>query len=223
MDIVIMILLVIMLLAAALYSEYIGFNRYLRLKYTKHEGLVDIDNYKNLPKRVLDKFTIGMYLDSTDVQSSITATVDSLLDQTERVDSIIAYKDPDNNVQLSPDLKKKMVLSNCAKSYGSIGCIFQSMLHELDKKTVLLLVSPGRVYGYDFINVMGDAILRHPDHIIYNSKHPSQFNLSSAIDNGLVVPISIFEYSSSNITVDQLKHFITNHPLKINLDYTDIY
>lgn len=141
--------------------SYLGFIRYIRMHTDSKEKY--LDNYKNLPKAdKKDKVVVCFALDE---KKDIKPFINSILDQTTRVDDIVlTTRDRDRY----PELEKIVSYHTYKKDYGDNANLICSILREPESSTKIILVEPNIVYGQDFIEHMvgvsdtnKDSIIKH--------------------------------------------------------------
>lgn len=118
-----------------------------------HTGRTEkyVKNYKKLDKATPDSRLIVSFSTSPDKVNKLKPFINSLLDQTVRVDEIafnlshgVEYKIPD-------EMKNYMLIHKTGKNYGNGNGIIPTLLREKEGNTKILVVEPDKVYGKDFI------------------------------------------------------------------------
>lgn len=151
--------------------SYYGIIRYIKLHVTSPETY--IENYTKLPKESKDRVTVCFTANASQIDK-LKPFINSILDQTVRVDDIaltIPYKDTG---KVPESLKKVLSTYGYSKDYDNAGNLICSILREPEANTKIIIVEPNMVYGQDFIESMLEESEKHPDKIIYadNSKLP---------------------------------------------------
>lgn len=141
-------------------ADYNGIIRYFKLHFANPEPY--INSYKNLDK-ASQKDKIVVAFSSSDL-SKIKPFINSILDQTVRVDDI-AVSIPYKNMQNIPsNIKKVLSLYGTSVQYSDSGVCHA--LREPEANTKIILVEPNVVYGQDFIEKMVDFSDKNPSKMI---------------------------------------------------------
>lgn len=152
-----------------LFLSYNGITRYLTLHVNSTESY--IKNYPNLQKADKDRVVVCFSADLNSLQN-IKPFLNSILDQTVRVDDI-ALTIPSKDINKIPEnLKKVLSIYGYNKDYENAGNLISSVLREPEATTKIIIVEPYMVYGEDFIETMIKESSKHKDKIIY--AHPSK-------------------------------------------------
>lgn len=150
---------------------YYGIIRYIKLHITPSDAY--IQNYTKLPKASKDRVTVCFTANEKELKN-LKPFINSILDQTVRVDDIaltIPYKD----INKIPENLKKVISSyGYSKDYDNAGNLICSVLREPEAETKIIIVEPNMVYGQDFIETMIEETENNPNKIIYgkNDKSP---------------------------------------------------
>jgi hypothetical protein len=186
-----------------LISAQYGYGRYLGLHFRNSESY--IDNYTKLDKADKDRVVIAFSGDS----KNLTPFINSLLDQTVRVDDIaltIPYKKLGEVKELNKAISKYGYSKEYSKDSGkdsSIANLISSVLREPDSKTKIILVEPNMIYSKDFVETMVEKSNNSPDSIIYGDK-------SKDVKYGILIKPSFFnekisEYEEGNDCLSWMK------------------
>jgi len=154
---------VIISLFSALFSliyvllVYFGITRYFSVYLYSTESYT-----KNYPKleKADDKNRVVIAMTTTP-NKKIKATINSLLDQTVRVDEIsmnIPYGD-----KIPENYKKILQTYNHSVKYGDVAKLISTLMREGEEHTKIILVNDDMIYGKDFIEDMVDASNKHPN------------------------------------------------------------
>jgi hypothetical protein len=165
----IQIISLVLSIAALIYLvlAYYGIIRYIKLHATPTESY--IGNYTKLPKESKDRVTI-CFAANVEELGKLNPFINSILDQTVRVDDIgltIPYKDME---KVPENLKKVLSMYGYSKDYEDAGNLICSVLREPEANTKIIVVEPDMVYGQDFVESMIEASEKSPDKIIYADK-----------------------------------------------------
>ena len=153
-----------------LVCAYYGIIRYIKLHLTSTDSYAE--NYSKLPKASEHRVTICFAADENQL-SKLKPFVNSILDQTVRVDDIaltIPYKDIG---KIPENMKKILATYGYVKDYDNAGNLICSVLREPESNTKIIVVEPNMVYGQDFIQSMIEESENNPDKIIYADKKKS--------------------------------------------------
>ena len=127
--------------------------RYLYLHCASSEKF--IEKYKTL--KTTPKKKVAITFPVANVNKNVKPMINSVLDQTVRVDSIVCVIPDDVSETTLPDsLKKTCFVSKCKKlkDKSSENCIVPALLREDTADTVIFILDPDYVYGKDFIQTL---------------------------------------------------------------------
>jgi hypothetical protein len=134
---------------------YFGFDRYLECHYRDSKKF--IENYKNVNK-INNKNIVVSFTTTKDRINNIKPMINSLLDQTIKVDRIylVNYLFDDNDIpKYLDDIVNKIP---CKVDYGYGTSIIPILLKEKDKNTIIINVKDNIVYSKDFLENVVDEI-----------------------------------------------------------------
>lgn len=146
---------------------YYGIIRYVKLHVVSTDTY--IENYMKLPKASKDRVTVCFTAEAKQLEN-LKPFINSILDQTVRVDDIaltIPYKDMN---KVPENLKKILSSYGYNKDYDNAGNLICSVLREPEAETKIIVVEPNMVYGQDFIETIIEESEKNPDKIIYANK-----------------------------------------------------
>ena len=160
--------------------SYNGIFRYLYCYVRSVDNL--IGKYKELHKSHKEKVIIA-FTSSTDTVSKLKPFVNSILDQTEKVNQITFIK---KNIKYHiPNYMKDIaVIIPSGRDYGEGMTIIPMLLKENDRDTIIIALTENVIYGYDFISTMLEESKNHPNYVIVDNKgyailfKPDHFNTS---------------------------------------------
>ena len=144
--------------------SYVQLTRYFQLHAKSTESY--IKKYPTLPRAKKER-TVIAFTTTPDKLKRMKPFLNSILDQTVRVDDIalnIPYKDFG---QVPEELKKIVSVYGYNIDYETVGDMVCSILREPEGDTRIILVDPETIYGNDFIETMVDESENNPDKIIY--------------------------------------------------------
>ena len=132
---------------------YFGITRYLTLQLQSSDTY--IENYHKLPKSDAKKVNIVIYSDSKNI-NRLKPMINSILDQTIRVDRIFLVKTDITSDKLPEYLKKIVTVLPAAKKYGGefANSLIPMLLNEKNADTTIVSLKNNMVYGKDFIETI---------------------------------------------------------------------
>lgn len=136
---------------------YYGISRYLSVRMFSTESYSK--NYSKLDK-ASDKNRVVVSLTTTP-NSNLKPTINSLLDQTVRVDEIslnIPY-----GQKVSEEYKNILQTYNHSVNYNDTAKLICTLMREGDEDTCIILVNDNMVYGKDLIEDMVTESEKNPD------------------------------------------------------------
>lgn len=167
-----------------------GYIRNYRLTHNSPESY--LKNYMSLPKFGKNKVVISVATKNASTDK-FKIFLNSILDQTIRVDEIILIIPYKNMNTVSENIKKVVSVHGYSKDYDNAACLICSVLTEPENNTQILIVDPETVYKQDFIEKMLEKSKEHPEKIIYG-------NINKEIQAGILVKSGFFDDKISNYT-----------------------
>ena len=140
--------------------SYYGITRYISM----HTGKVEkySKNYTKLDKASDENRVVVSFSTPPEKVEKLRPFVNSLLDQTVKVDEI-AFNLPEGVDYNIPDnLKNVMIVHKAGKDYGEGNSSVPTLIRENDANTQIVVVEANRVYGKDFIEDILDQLKKHP-------------------------------------------------------------
>ena len=172
-SLIIFSLIISILALMYMFLSYYGIIRYFNIHMNSTESYVS--KYRNVPKsntRVVISFTANK--ESLD---KIKPFLNSILDQTIRVDDI-ALAIPYSEMKSVPSsLKNIVTVYGYNKDYGNTGSLIPTILREPESNTKIILVDPTMVYGKEFVADMVDSSNESPDKIIYGKNNDIRYGI----------------------------------------------
>lgn len=140
-------------------------NRFHKLKSDScYKSL--LSNYSNIKKCTPDKVVVSFTTIPSRV-SKMKPMLNSLLDQTVRIDQIALNIPEDVDYDIPKQCEETCNIYRTGKDYG-IGTKFvPTILRESDSGTKIILVKDNVVYGKDFIEKMLTESDKHPEKCLY--------------------------------------------------------
>jgi hypothetical protein len=139
-----------------------GFIRYYRLLRDDTEKY--LEPYKNLERAGKDSVVIAFSLDEN--MKNIKPFLNSLLDQTVKVDDIAVTLHSRHKDKIPENLKKILNVHTYDKDYDDCGNLILSVLREPEAETKIIIIEPGYIYGEDFIQTIVEESDKNPEKII---------------------------------------------------------
>lgn len=214
--------------------EYYGYIRYINLHLFSTENYIQTYNTLNKTK---NKVVITLLVDDNDL-NNIGPVINSLLDQTIKVNLISIILDQNNKWILPEDLKKCISLVKCTSCKPSnkpsskpnnkqsdIDSLLTTLIREGENNTKIIILDCKKIYGKDFIESLIEKSEKYPNYIIYN-------NDKNYIDikNGVLFDNSFFQSDFCNTNFkesgsscnDFINNYFKNIP-KLNINYNQNY
>jgi len=152
-----------------LYLDYYGYIRMHRLRTRDFEYY--INKYKSLPKA--DKKRVVISFDNP--KGNIKPFINSILDQTVRVDDIGITLNSKEKVNIPENLKKIINIYTYEKDYKDAGNTICSVLREPETDTKIIILNPNKIYGIDFIQSIIEKSNENPDKIMLLGKDENTY------------------------------------------------
>jgi hypothetical protein len=146
--------------------SYFGLIRYISMYIYSSEKF--IYTYSSLPKTT-DKRVVITFSTTPSQIHKIKPMINSLLDQTVRVDRIILsipYKYKGEKYEIPEYLKKVVTVIPSGKDYGECLGVIPTLLKEKESDTIIICVKDTKVYGKDFIETLLEHEAKNANTII---------------------------------------------------------
>lgn len=145
---------------------YFGIIRYIKLYMTKSVDRY-AEKYTDLPVATEKRTVIVLSVENQSDIDRIIPTVNSLLEQTVRVNQIFIVLPCESNCVVPDSLKKVLTVIKPGKVYDEQHQDLISVLQrEKEKNTLIIKASKGIIYGQDFIQNVIEKSEEHPESII---------------------------------------------------------
>lgn len=156
--------------------SYYGIVRFVSLHM--HSTKDYAKNFKILEKACPTRVVVSLTTTPKRLQK-ITAVVNSLLDQTVKVDEIalnIPYKFHDNKQTyvISKELQDIIHVYRCGVDYGPMTCLIPTLLREKEAGTKIIYLDDDIIYGKDFVETLVDASIAKKGHAIFTDGWTTQ-------------------------------------------------
>lgn len=168
---VLMLAIVATLLSMAFaVSSYYGLDRYIALHVKGSDGL--IEGYHKLPEANNKQKTVITFSALPQDFGKLRPMINSILDQTRRVDRITLVTPRSHEGYNIPDFITKVAnVQQAGKDYGDGTKIIPTLLKEKEGDTIIIALDSGWVYGKDFIETMVDSIAKNDGKLLTDSKN----------------------------------------------------
>jgi hypothetical protein len=132
--------------------SYYGIIRYIRLYFSKSVDKY-VENYTSLPVASEEKRVVVVLSVENETEiKNIYPTINSLLDQTVRINQMFLVLPCESNCNVPENLKKVVSIIKPGKTYDdTYQDIISILQREKEKDTIIIKVSIGVIYGNDFI------------------------------------------------------------------------
>lgn len=150
---------------------YFGIMRYIKLYMSK---TVDkyVEKYIDLPLASEKRVVVVLSVQNEDELKSIIPTVNSLLDQTVRVNQLFLVLPIDSDFEVPENLTKVLSVVKPGKVYDDkYQDIISILQREKEKDTFIIKVSNGIIYGNEFIENVIETSEANPDSVIKDSSN----------------------------------------------------
>lgn len=146
--------------------SYYGITRYLSCLF---KTKCNIENYSKLPKASDDRVIIS-FTTTPDKMEKLKPFINSLLDQTVKVDLIALIITQSSNYELPTYLKDIVNVFPAGRNYGKGTKIIPMLLREKEMGTIIIAIDENRVYDQDFIYNMVEESKSNPDSVLIDTK-----------------------------------------------------
>lgn len=149
-----MYLFIFMTLVSLLYTilYYYGIIRYLNLHIKDTHSY--LENYKNLDRADNNKNVIISLSVQPDKINKIRPMINSILDQTVRVNQIVLNIPNNKNYDIPNEYKDIFTIFKCGRDYGECNKFIPTLLREENKNTIIILLDEKYVFGKDYIETL---------------------------------------------------------------------
>ena len=191
--------------------SYFGIVRYLLLHKYNCKDYTEQFNKLEQPE---DTINIVLY---TDKPNKITPTINSLLDQTIKVNQIKVILPYKNNTNIQKDIKNTVWIQNVKKDRAELNAIVPALLQTENDNDILIIVKDDMIYGKDFVEDMIDAHKKHTDTIIYARQNKP--------NSGILIKPNFFKNDFVNTKNSTLRNFIEKYKIvkTESINYFEIY
>lgn len=148
-------------------SSYYGIDRYLSLHMKSCENF--INKYSYLPKASTNRVVIS-FSTTPEKINKIKPMINSILDQTVKVDAIYMVLLADKNYNTPKYITNVATVVLAGKDYGGGTKIIPILLKEKECDTIIIALNDNVVYGQDFIFTMIEESNKNPGTVLLDKK-----------------------------------------------------
>jgi hypothetical protein len=131
-----------------------------------------VEKYTDLPFASEKRVVVVLSVQNEDELKSIIPTVNSLLDQTVRVNQLFLVLPIDSDFEVPENLTKVLSVVKPGKVYDDkYQDIISILQREKEKDTFIIKVSNGIIYGNEFIENVIETSEANPDSVIKDSSN----------------------------------------------------
>jgi hypothetical protein len=143
---------------------YFGWVRYATIHLKSIEYFSK--NYLKLTKANKDDKVVISFTTTPKTIANLKPMLNSLLDQTVRVDQIGMTIPDSKTYDIPPEYKNVINVFKCGKDYGVCNSIIPALLRERDSETMIIYLKDNQVYGKDLIESLVEESKKHPQEAI---------------------------------------------------------
>ena len=205
-------IIILSIVSSILSLIYIIFSYYGLLRYTSlymYSSESYQRNYNKLEHGNEKKSKIVVSLSATNIKK-IKPLINSILDQTIRVDLIYIVVSPKQKYKLPNNLKNIVFLIKSGKNYREAANLIPILSREEDSSTILITLGNNTIYGKDFLENLLDESKNHHDSVIYVKNNTNKINLNS----GSLFKINFFDEEFLNLPTNINPHNWIDNYLK---------
>ena len=148
-------------------SSYYGIDRYLSLHMKSCENF--INKYSYLPKASTNRVVIS-FSTTPEKINKIKPMINSILDQTVKVDAIYMVLLADKNYNTPKYITNVATVVLAGKDYGGGTKIIPILLKEKECDTIIIALNDNVVYGQDFIFTIIEESNKNPGTVLLDKK-----------------------------------------------------
>tara|TARA_B100001059_G_scaffold228649_1_gene260074 strand:- start:469 stop:1017 length:549 start_codon:yes stop_codon:yes gene_type:complete len=128
-----------------------------------------VEGYSNLPKATDGRVVVSFAAKPKDFDK-LKPMINSLLDQTVKVDQIGIVVPLTNETEVPDYVKNIANIFPAGKDYGDGTSLIPILLKEKECNTIIIALKHDVVYGKDFIEMMVDKADEYPDTVLSDKK-----------------------------------------------------
>jgi hypothetical protein len=191
--------------------SYFGIIRYFTLRLNSTESYTK--KYKYLPPADEDKRVVVTLTTTEENKNKLKIALNSILDQTVRVDQIALNIPSSEKIELPDQYKEFLNIYRVGKRYGELTNVIGTLLRETEADTYIIIMQDNYTYGIDIIETLLDESNNNPNSAIQSKGVllvKPEFFTADIIDN-----------ENPNYDKDWLKDHLNVEV--ITLDYLETY
>lgn len=153
-----------------IFLSYFGLTRYVSCYFKNTYKL--IEKYSKLPKASEQRVIIS-FTSTPDKVKKLKPFINSILDQTVKVDLIAFVTTPESNNEkydIPKYIKDIAILIPSGRKYGKGTKIISMLLREKECDTIIIALDENRIYGQDFIYTIVEQSNKHPKSILIDKQ-----------------------------------------------------
>jgi hypothetical protein len=132
-----------------------------------------VENYKQLDKIEKTNRVVISLTTTPEKMKHLTPVINSLLDQTVKVDLISLVVPDENGYDLPNNLKDSVTIFKTQQNNGCLTPLLSSLIREEESTTIIIILGDNQIYGKDFIETLLEESVNNPTSIIYMNKKDS--------------------------------------------------
>lgn len=158
--------------------DYYGLIRYLKMFIYSPKKY--IKNYKKLEFGCENRVVISLTTTPSRIKK-IHPIINSLLDQTTKVDLIAITVPYGTEYNLPSDLHDTVSLYRTGGEYKELSCLIPVIKREGEKTTKIITLGDDKIYGKDFIEILLTESKKHPDKTVYVGDKKSNIDVKKGV------------------------------------------
>ncbi len=143
---------------------YFGLVRYAKMHLYSPSSFVEA--YKALPMAADDTKVVVNFTTTVTKSKDLKPFINSILDQTVKVDQITLTAPPSVIAAVPASLKDYVAPIPTGKDYGHGNCLIPSLLRENERDTMVIFLRPDYVYNKDLVENLAEKSKEMPDKAI---------------------------------------------------------
>ena len=148
--------------------QYFGLLRYTSMYLFSHKSYVE--NYTKLDRIEKTKRVVISLTTTPEKMKHLTPVINSLLDQTVKVDLISLVVPDEPEYEFPKNLKDSVTIFKTQQNNGCLTPLLSSLIREEESTTIIIILGDNQIYGKDFIETLLEESVNNPTSIIYMNK-----------------------------------------------------
>ena len=168
-----------------IFLSYFGIIRYLSLHVKSSEKF--IEKYSKLPKVSDNSRVVISFTTTPEKIKKIKPMINSILDQTVKVDFIeIVIPNSEKTYDIPKYIKDVAMVLPSGKDYGDGTKIIPVLLREQESDTVIIALNDNMVYGQDYIYSIIEESRKNPEKMIIDNKNSTMLVKPEFFDSDVI-------------------------------------